>query len=166
MENIVELKALTERIIQQLNNFYNGNSWVTDNFQKKILSLPGDVAMKKVPGNTHSIAALVCHINAWRNFVLQKLTGSDDYDIEDNSLADWPVPVEWDAVCKEFEACHFDLIKAIKTFPAEKLNDTVSKRSYSFIYLLNGIVEHDYYHYGQIGAVLAAIKNENKIPFK
>lgn len=167
MKNINELKALTERVIKQLSDFYDGNSWVTDNFQKKILSLSDDVAMQKAQGSTHSIAALVCHTNAWRNFVLQKLTGNDSYDIEDNSVADWPLPTDWNAIRKEFETCHSDLINAINSFPVQKLNDTVPGRSYSFIYLLNGIVEHDYYHYGQIGAVLAAIKNENKIlPYK
>ncbi len=167
MENINELKALIERVVKQLSDFYDGKSWVTDNFKKKILSLSDDIAMNKVQGNTHSIAALVCHINAWRNFGLQKLTGNDGYDIEDNSAADWPSPTDWSVVCKEFETCHGDLINAIKSFPVEKLNDTVPGRSYSFIYMLNGIVEHDYYHYGQIGAVLAATKNENKIlPYK
>lgn len=160
MENIIELKALTERVVKQLSDFYDGNSWVTENIKKKIFSLSNDVAMKKVQGNTHSIAELVCHTNSWRNFVLQKLTGNDSYDIEDNSAADWPSPPDWNTICKEFETCHLDLINAIKSFPVEKLNDTVPGRSYSFIYMLNGIVEHDYYHAGQMGSVLAAIRNE------
>ena len=163
MGNIIESKVLIERVIKQLSDFYDGNSWVAENFKKRIFSLSDDVAMKKVPGNTHSIAELVCHINAWRNFVLQKLTGNDGYDIEDNSAADWPLPNEWNTVRKESETCHGDLINAIRSFPVEKLNDTVPGRSYSFIYMLNGIVDHDYYHYGQIGSLLAAIRKTEEI---
>ncbi len=159
MENNNELNPFKERVIKQLNDFYNGNSWVTDNLKKKIFSLPEDIAMQKAPGNTHCIAELVSHINAWRNFVVQKLTGNDDYDIEDNSAADWPiVPANWKKLQKEFETCHTNLVNAIKSLPVEKLQASVPGRIYSFLYLINGIVEHDYYHYGQIGSVLAAIK--------
>ncbi len=35
MENSNELNALKERVIKQLNDFYNSNSWVTDNLKKK-----------------------------------------------------------------------------------------------------------------------------------
>ncbi len=158
MESNIEIKALTKRVIKQLSNFYDGDNWVTDNIITKVFSLASPVALKKVDGHSHSVAELVGHIIAWRNFVVQKLTGNNNYDIDDNSIADWPMPIDWNAIRKEFETCHLDLINAIKSFPVEQLNDTVPGRSYSFVYMLNGIVEHDYYHYGQIGAVLAAIK--------
>ena len=103
MENNKELKALTERVIKQLNDFYNGNSWVTDNLEKKVFSLTPAAVSKKMQGHNHSVAELVAHIIAWRNFVVQKLNGNNDYDIEDNSTADWPEPVDWNAARKEFE---------------------------------------------------------------
>lgn len=158
MENNNELKALTGRVIRQLNDFYNGDNWVTDNLEKKVFALKPATALKKVQGHSHSVAQLVGHITAWRNFVVQKMKGNDNFDIEDNSPADWPEAVDWDATRKEFEACHQNLLAAIKDFPVEKLHTKVPGRNYSFIYLINGIVEHDYYHYGQIGSVLAAIK--------
>ena len=158
MENNNELKALTERVIKQLSDFYNGDNWVTDNLEKKVFTLASAMALQKVQGHSHSIAELVGHIIAWRNFGLQKLTGNDDYDIEDNSAGDWPQPIDWDAIRKEFEVCHKDLLAAIKNFPSERWHSTVPLRDYSFMYLINGIVEHDYYHNGQIGSVLAAIK--------
>ncbi len=158
MENNNELNALKERVIHQLNDFYRGNSWVTNNFKERIFLLPGDVATKKAPGNTHSIAALTAHINALRNFVLQKLTGNDGFDIDDNSIAVWTVPFNWSIMQKEFENCHTDLVNAVEAFAGESLPGTVPGRTYTFLFLLNEIVEHDYYHYGQIGSVMAAIK--------
>ncbi len=156
MEIDIEIKALTERVIKQLNDFYNGDSWVTDNFEKKVFSLSPAVALKKVHGHSHSVAELVSHIIAWRNFAVQKLSGNNNFDIRDNSTADWPVAVDWIDTCKEFEACHNNLLAAIKNFPVEQWLTKVPGRNYSFVYLINGIVEHDYYHYGQIGSVLAA----------
>jgi uncharacterized damage-inducible protein DinB len=158
MENNNELKAIVRSVLKQLSDFYNGDLWVTDNLTKKVFSHSSSLVMKKVNGHTHSIAEQVAHIIAWRNFGVQKLTGNSNFDIEDNSPADWPEPVEWDAVQKEFETCHQNLLAAIKNFPDEKWHSTVPGRSYSFIYLINGLVEHDYYHYGQIGVLLSALK--------
>lgn len=158
MENNNELKALTKRVLKQLSDFYNGDLWVTDNLYTKIFSLSSPDAFKKVKEHNHTIAQQVTHIIAWRNFGVQKLNGNDQFDIEDNSFSDWPEPDDWNIIKKEFESCHNNLISAIKNFPDEKWNLTVPGRSYSFLFLINGIVEHDYYHYGQIGSVLATIK--------
>ena len=153
-----ELRAITGIILHQLNGFYNGNSWVTGNLENKVFSLTQEVAFKKVPGHSHSIAQQVAHIIAWRNFVVQKLTGNDTFDIEDNSSADWPEPVDWEMLHKEFEIGNQKLLDAIKNFPVEKWHSIVPRRNYSFLYLANGVIEHDYYHGGQIGSALAAIK--------
>lgn len=158
MEDYSQLRALTERISKQIEDFYNGDLWVTDNLYTKILSLSSEVVFKRIGGHTHSIAEQLAHIIAWRNFGVQKLTGNDSFNIEDNTLSDWPTSVEWDLLKKQFKTCHYELLMAIKNFPVEKWNAIVPGRSYSFIYLINGIVEHDYYHYGQIGCVLAAIE--------
>ncbi len=158
MENNNEIRALTERVTKQLNDFYNGDNWVTENFEKKILSLTDTVALKKTKGHSHTVAELIDHMTAWRNFAIQKLAGNNNYDIENNTIADWPESVNWDDTCKEFKACHQNLLAAIRNAPDEQWHATVPGRNYSFIYLINGILEHDYYHYGQIGSLLAAIK--------
>jgi len=160
MQNQVKAEILIENVISQFNDFYNGGNWVSRNFKEKILSLGEDIARKKMINHSHSIEQLTTHIIAWRNFGLQKLTGNDDYDIEDNSLADWPNVPNWSDVQQDFEALHYNLITAVRNFPLQKWNDTVPLRNYSFIYLINGIVQHDYYHYGQIASLLAAIEKE------
>jgi len=158
MKDDNEIRAVVARVKMQLAEFYNENSWVTDSFSKKVLALDSPDAFKKMQWHNHSVAQLVAHITAWRNFALQKLSGNNDYDINDNSIADWPDPNDWNVICKEFELCHRNLLTAIENFPPERWNSIVPGRDYSFIYLIAGIVQHDYYHYGQIGSLLAAIK--------
>ena len=158
MKDDNEIRAVVARVKMQLAEFYNENSWVTESFSKKVLALDSPDAFKKMKGHNHSVAQLVGHITAWRNFALQKLSGNNDYDINDNSIADWPDPNDWNVICKEFELCHRNLLTAIENFPPERWNSIVPGRDYSFIYLIAGIVQHDYYHYGQIGSLLAAIK--------
>ncbi|MEO6327971.1 MAG: hypothetical protein ABIO55_03525 [Ginsengibacter sp.] len=88
----------------------------------------------------------------------QKLTGNNDYDIEDGSSVNWAPISDWENVCKEFELSQQALLSAIEGFPSDHWNNTVPGRNYSFIYLLHGVIEHDYYHYGQIGSLLAGIR--------
>jgi len=157
MEHDNGIKAVVERAKSQLAEFYNGTSWVTENFSQKVLSIKHDKALKKIHGHSHSVAQLVGHIIAWRNFAVQKLTGNNSYDIEDESTVNWPEPTDWPNTCREFELCHQNLLSAIENLPLERWNATVPGRNYSFIYLLHGIIEHDYYHYGQIGSLMAGL---------
>ena len=157
MENEIEIKAIVERVKTQLSEFYNGDPWVTENFIDKVLSINANDAIKKTNGHSHSVAQLAGHIIAWRNFAIQKLTGNNDYDIEDDSPANWPVTTDWPAICKQFELCHNQLLYAINNMRFNRWSSKVPGRNYSFLYLINGIIEHDYYHYGQIGSLLAAI---------
>src|SRR6476469_2043341 len=158
--NYNETKAVIERVKNQLAEFYNGRSWVTENFRTKVLCLDPANASVKIPGYNHSVAQLVAHIASWRNFAVQKLTGNSEYDISDNSPEDWP-DNEWKEIRVEFELCHKNLLTAIENFPIDRWTSTVPGRNYSFLFMINGIVEHDYYHYGQIGALMAAIKKMN-----
>jgi Mycothiol maleylpyruvate isomerase N-terminal domain. len=159
--NYNETKAVIERVKSQLTEFYNGGSWVTENFKTKVLSLEAADASVKIPGHSHSVAQLVAHLASWRNFAVQKLTGNSDFDITDNSAQDWP-DNEWKAVRAEFESYHEKLLSAIENFPIDQWVSTVPGRKYSFLFMINGIVEHDYYHYGQIGSLMAAIKKNER----
>lgn len=148
-----------ESLLQRLENFYNGNSWVTNQVGIGVFDIDSRVAFKKLPGYHHSVAQILAHLIAWRNFGVQKLSGNGNFDIEDNSPADWPVPNDWPQLKDRFVICHKNLFMAISNFDPEKWDSRVPLREYSFLYLANGIIEHDYYHFGQINALLAAIRN-------
>ena len=157
MEQHNETRAIIDRAKAQLAEFYNGNSWVTDNFHDRVFGMKDDEALQKVPGHHHTVAQLTAHITAWRNFALQKIAGHDGYDILEES-SDWPVAHDWNAVCDDFKTCHINLLSAIENFPLDRWESRVPGRNYSFLYLIHGIIQHDYYHYGQIGSVIAGIK--------
>lgn len=154
--------AIKDSVLKKLDDFNKGKSWVTDKLGKNVFSNSPSVAFKRVDNYSHSVAEQLAHIIAWRNFAVQKLTGNDNFNIEDNSPADWPKPSEWSALRREYESCHQELLAAIKNFPIEQLDSKVPGRSYSYLYLINGIVEHDYYHFGQINSLLAAIKRKER----
>lgn len=144
-----------QNVKQQLVDFYEGALWVTEPFKIKVASLPESVALQKKEPFVYSIAGQVAHMAAWRNFVHQKISGNSAFNIEDNSPEDWPQVSDWSEVLRIFEQSQQDLLKDLDTFDLQRMNDIVPGRSYSFSYLLTGIVQHDLYHYGQIGTILA-----------
>lgn len=150
------MNTFKQNIIHQLNEFYSGDPWVTENFEHKVAILDAGTAMNKVPGFSHNIAGIVNHMTAWRYFGIKKLNGDAEFDIIDNTVADWPEVDSWELTLINFFQSQQDLVSALNGFSEDKWYDTVPRRSYNFAYLLNGILQHDYYHYGQIGCLIAA----------
>lgn len=161
------MDTLKEQIIAQLTEFHKGDEpWVTESFEDKVAILTAEKALKKLPAFNHTIAEIVAHMTAWRNFVSKKLQGDVTFDITDNTKSDWPDAVSWAETLNDFRQSQAILIHALNNFPDHKWKDIVPMRSYDFSYLVKGIVQHDYYHYGQIGCLIAAQKGTDPIYIK
>lgn len=160
------MDTLKEQFIQQLTEFYSGDPWVTENFENKVATLNADKALKRVPAFNHNIAEIVAHMAAWRNFVAKKLQGDITFNITDNTESDWPNADSWEEILNNFRQSQAVLIRSLNDFSDNKWKNPVPTRSYDFIYLVKGIVQHDYYHYGQIGCLIAAQQNTSPIYIK
>jgi uncharacterized damage-inducible protein DinB len=51
---------------------------------------------------------------------------------------------------KEFENLHASIIKELEPKADVFLNDQVQGKSYNYRFLLNGLIQHNIYHIGQI----------------
>jgi len=134
-------------IIQSVKDSYDGQAWHGPNIMSILDKIPENQSGTRI-GSGHSIAELVLHMTAWRNFVIQKLEGNDSYDVSDEE--NFPRPGDWANTLKILRESQFKLIEAIEKFGAKKLDQTVAGRKYTFRKLLHGIVDHDLYHLGQI----------------
>jgi uncharacterized damage-inducible protein DinB len=59
----------------------------------------------------------------------------------------------WKKGLAEFERLHYELITLLSSHSDEILTQKVKERNYNFRQLLNGIIQHDIYHIGQIAYV-------------
>jgi uncharacterized damage-inducible protein DinB len=148
--------AMISHIKNQFQQFYNGGNWVTTGARQKLLELDPSIIDQKQPGHRHTIAELVLHITAWRKFVLARLKGDDDFDIEDNTESDWPAFTSWDKVLEQFTEIQQDLEEALTSLDEKRLEEIVAGRTYRYAHMLQGMIHHDYYHYGQIGTLAAS----------
>ncbi|MGZ5285714.1 MAG: hypothetical protein ACXWB9_00950, partial [Flavisolibacter sp.] len=66
----------------------------------------------------------------------------------------------WQKGLHEFESLQNELAGLVEKFPEAKLSQTVRGRTYDFRHLLNGIVQHDIYHIGQIAYLKKILENK------
>lgn len=142
-----------EQLLADLENVFSGEPW----YGKSVLTILEGVSSEKAmkPVNGRRIYTLLLHMLAWRGYVLRQLQGEADFDIETNSVADWPTyqdegPAVWSQAIANLKENQRNLLTMIRDLSEAQLMDTVPRRNFSFAFLINGIIQHDVYHLGQI----------------
>ena len=72
-----------QRIRELLIRTYEGDAWHGPSVQSVIADLSTSQALRRA-GDRHNAAELVYHMSAWRNFVAQRLSGNDSYELSES----------------------------------------------------------------------------------
>jgi uncharacterized damage-inducible protein DinB len=150
------LKSEIEKIHRLLDRTFEKNAWHGPSVKEAIAGVTQEQSHHHFP-NTHSIIELVTHMTAWRIYVTKRLQGDNDYEVSDEmnfpKTKDWKKAV--DGLIKSQQA----LLKALDSFPEERLSELVSHPSakFTFYTLLHGIINHDVYHAGQIKMIATSL---------
>lgn len=142
-------KSLADRIREVILS----GTWVANtNFKDQLEGLDWKIATRQIPsGNT--IAVLAQHIHYYINGIKQAyLTGN--LTIRDAYSFDFP-PIasqeEWERFLERFWDDTEQLARLIEALSDADLEDTFIDEKYgSQIRNINGMIEHSYYHLGQI----------------
>jgi uncharacterized damage-inducible protein DinB len=147
--------TLTQQIGKHFREVYFGENWTEVDLKSALARINWQQAVTKVH-NLNSIAALVYHINYYVDPVLKRIQGaplnaSDQFSFNHppiNSEDDWQKLVS--KVFSEAEVLALEIEKMNETKLFEPLADT---RYGSYYRNLQGIIEHTYYHLGQISLI-------------
>ena len=162
-----EQRAISEvdRIRDQFRRAFDGEAW----HGPAVLALLEGVtapqaAAHPIPG-AHSIWELTLHIAAWERAILRRLNG-DPAQLSDEE--DWR-PINdtsdeaWENTKKHLIDTHRGLLEAIANVDESRLNEPIitnASTPFSTVYVtLQGGVQHDLYHAGQIAIVKKALEN-------
>lgn len=142
-----------EQLLADLENVFAGEPWYGESMLTILEGISSEKAMKPVGGRR--IYTLLLHMLAWRSYLLRQLQGESDFDIEVNSSADWPPyqnegPAIWPRALASLKENQQHLLTMVRSFSEEQLMETVPRRRFSFAFLINGVIQHDVYHLGQI----------------
>lgn len=139
--------------IHQLETLYDGGNWVAVSARNILNDISYEKAIEKL--HHHSIYEIIAHLLVWRLFLLHRLLGDDDYNIQQNGPLDWQTldnssPEDWQNLLEAYYFNQIELVAILKSKNEEILQQIVPTRDYTFGHLINGTIQHEYYHLGQV----------------
>jgi uncharacterized damage-inducible protein DinB len=139
----------THKLIGNLNESFSGKPWLGNSLLENLNAIDYKLVNQTMGNSSNSIAILVQHIINWRIFVVEKLEGNELFEIELNSEKDWTKisvenEAEWNELLEKLARSQNQIINIL----SEKTNE----------YLIEGIIQHDIYHSGQIGILNSQLK--------
>lgn len=139
----------------------NGTWIANTNFRDQLEHLDYKIATSKI-GNLNTISVLAQHIHYYIKGIKNVLLGGD-LEIRDKFSFDFP-PVEsqqqWENFLEGFWKDSEEFAELIENLSDEKLNaDFVDEKYGTYIRNIDGMIEHCYYHLGQVVLIKKMIEN-------
>lgn len=127
--------------------------WIANtNYKEQIENLSWEQATHKL-GRANSIAALIFHINYYTAGILQVFNGGE-LEIRDKYSFDLPPltsDADWKALTAEFLMNAEKFVEAVAKMPDDQLDKPFVDEKYgTYARNIEGVIEHCYYHLGQI----------------
>lgn len=160
------MKNRTEKIIKSLSEIFEGEPWYGESVMRKLENVPYIIGYKTCIPESHSVAQIVGHLIAWKTFAFEKLKSNENYNIVIDSKDDWPIievhsPQEWEDLKRKLVAAQSRIYEILHEKPDDSfLDEKVGGKDYNFGYLLEGVIQHDIYHLGQIGLIESQLKDK------
>jgi uncharacterized damage-inducible protein DinB len=155
--------TLIPQIAKHFRDVYFGDNWTGVNLKDTLADISWQQAITRVH-NLNSIATLVFHINYYVNPVLKVLQGEPlnardkhSFDLSPITSAD-----DWQKlVAKALTEAELFAGQIEKLDDAKLFEDFADQKYGNYYRNVHGIIEHTYYHLGQI-SLIKKILNETK----
>lgn len=141
-----------KRITKLLDDIYGGSPWIDVNLMGTLKNISADQAAKKVSQQWNTIWEIVNHLISWRLSVLQRIqdkvlaSPADNYfsEVKDTSGE------AWEETLKKLEDSQLQWMLVLKKFKKKELEKNYPTSGMSYYEQIQGIIQHDAYHLGQI----------------
>jgi|SRR5688572_13374243 len=144
----------TQYIIKSFESTLSGQPW----FGRAVYEILGEADEAKVNtkpnGTEHSMIELLWHMNTWADFVLGSLENKSAEEMKAIESNDWrQIDLRthtWKKGIEQLKATHNRIIELLGQKEDSFLSDIVPTRQFNFRFMLNGLVQHNIYHLGQV----------------
>lgn len=131
-------------------------TWIANtNFKAQLLSLNFGQATHQI-GSVNTIAALTFHINYYLEGILNVFHGGE-LKIRDQYSFDVPAITsesQWKVMVDTFIANSEAFVRAVGALPDQMLDQPFVQEKYgSYLRNIEGVIEHSYYHLGQVSLI-------------
>lgn len=147
-----------QQLIFKFQESFDGRPWFGESLMTKLNAVDVKTVNHRPLPSQNSIARLVQHIINWRIFAIKKLQGDADFDIKQNDSNDWTdVHInnarDWNKLKATLQDTQEKITGLLSSKDDKFMKQRVPGRQYDFQYLIEGLLQHDIYHLGQIGLV-------------
>ena len=156
----------TLRLAEQVEGALSGPAWHGASLEENLKGLTSEQAAARPVPEAHSIWELVLHITAWAGEVTRRLAGAAPAMPAEG---DWPPvgavsPRSWSETLERLCKAHAALVDAVRRHPAERWTQRVGGErdaplgtGVTYAEMVQGLLQHDAYHGGQIGLLRKAL---------
>jgi uncharacterized damage-inducible protein DinB len=146
--------------ITEFESIYNGEPWYGKSLMTVVKDADPGKAFTKSNQHSHSAWEIAAHLFAWKDLLVKRLNGENGASIDVDSAQDWaPLPKEqtaaaWKSLVSQIEENQKQLINALGKWKDDDLDKNFAGTAYPLRTFLNGQIQHDIYHIGQIALLL------------
>ncbi len=146
----------SNNLANRLDEVLLNGQWIANtNFKMQIESVTWDQATQKI-GTLNSLATLTFHVNYYLAGILNVFKGGK-LEIRDKYSFDMP-PIEseadWKKLVNEFLDTSEEFVKEVKNISDSTLDGPFVDEKYgTYLRNIEGVIEHSYYHLGQISLI-------------
>ena len=142
----------------------NGKWIANTNYKDQLSNVTWEQATSKI-GSLNTIAALTYHINYYIAGILQVFAGGP-LEIRDKYSYDLPEiksKEDWENLLNDMWANTEKFANYVELMPDEKLEENFVDEKYgNYRRNIEGVIEHSYYHLGQISLIKKMIRESEK----
>ncbi len=148
------------RLRKLFTDHYDGNPWLDINIVDTLNELTASQAARTI-GDHNSIWQIVRHIVAWRETNLARIQGEmvpappNNFIEEIHDTSD----AAWEKLLKRLERSQQMILAYFEKADTATFNNIYQPNQHSFYEHLQGILQHDAYHLGQIVLLKKLISN-------
>jgi len=157
-----------ERILDQSRRAFDGEAWHGPSVSATLKNVSARQAAARPIASAHSIWELVLHIGAWEQACTRRLHGDP---AQLTGEEDWPAVTDtseeaWLRTRQDLAENHKLLLEAIARVTESRLdlrmNADPNAEGSSVYVTLQGLIQHNLYHTGQIAILKKAIENRER----
>jgi Uncharacterized protein conserved in bacteria len=136
--------------------------WVGESFRDKIDKLSEEEAFTRPIPGVHTVAELISHLLEWRKDNIRKLKGLAPKLLSIDATENW-IPNDelkkrgWETLKQDFYAGVEELCSLVVRMDDDFLSQCPKGETYTYFSILDGLINHDIYHLGQIGITVKQI---------
>lgn len=137
---------------QRLAELNQGVPWYGRNIIELLDAVDENKFISEVKGYPNTIQGLALHILTWRHVLIRKFQGDTQYTVKINTPEDWPKDqnLNKSSFKRKLHDSYKLIIDHLEDKDDEWLLTLVPGEKFNFKYMIEGVIQHDLYHMGQI----------------